>query len=142
MSYLAGAAETDGSYGLVHVWAPAGSSPPLHVHHSADEAFYVLDGELRIVCGGEEYRAPTGACALLPRGLPHTFIVEGERDARLLTLISPGGSESFFAEAGSPASGEGLPPAGPPDLATLMRVGAQHDIEILGPPLRPDAPTG
>jgi hypothetical protein len=25
---------------------PQGSSPPLHVHFSEDEAFYVLDGEL------------------------------------------------------------------------------------------------
>ena len=43
----------------------------------------------------------------------------------------------FFAEAGAPAGGAGLPPATAPDIATLTRIGARHEIETLGPPLRP-----
>jgi mannose-6-phosphate isomerase-like protein (cupin superfamily) len=137
MTIVARAADTNGAYALVSAWAPAGSGPPLHVHHGADEAFYILEGELTIVCGDDEFRAGAGSFALLPRDVPHTFVVEGGRDVRLLNLLSPGGSEAFFAEAGSPADDTGLPPAAPPDIAALARVAASHEIEILGPPLRP-----
>jgi mannose-6-phosphate isomerase-like protein (cupin superfamily) len=132
---LAGAGDTGGAYGLLHSWVPEGASPPLHVHHDDDEAFYVLEGRMRIVCGDAEYIAPAGSFALLPRGVPHTFVAEGAGDVRVLTLISPGGGERYFVEAGAPAGGPGLPPAGPPDIARLNAAGPAHNIEILGPPL-------
>src|ERR1700685_3323607 len=72
---------TAGAYGLVESWAPAGTGPPLHVHRREDEAFYVLSGTLRIHCGEEEFSAGPGAYALLPREVPHAFVVEGEEPA-------------------------------------------------------------
>jgi hypothetical protein len=36
----------------------------------------------------------------LPRDLAHTFVVEGDRPARLLTLLTPGGGERFFVDGG------------------------------------------
>ena len=55
--------------------------------------------------------------------------------AHFLTMISPGGGEGFFAAAGRPPEGEGLPPAGPIDIALLQRVSAEFGNEILGPPM-------
>ncbi len=46
--------------GVLERRAPHGDSPPLHVHHNEDEAFYVLDGELRIRAGDTEFRVGTG----------------------------------------------------------------------------------
>ena len=109
--------------------------PPLHVHHREDEAFFVLAGRLRFVCGEEAIVAGPGAFVFLPRDVPHTFVVEGEEPAHLLTLVSPGGGEGFFVEAGRPPEGPGLPPAGPPDIATLQRVAPRYGNEIVGPPL-------
>jgi mannose-6-phosphate isomerase-like protein (cupin superfamily) len=137
MTIKAGAADTEGAYALLEAWAPAGSAPPMHVHRDADEAFYVLAGELTILCGDEEYRAGPGSFALLPRGVPHSFVVEGGLDAHLLTLLSPGASEAFFRDAGIPAGGPGLPPPAMPDIPALARAGMAHGIEILGPPPRP-----
>jgi hypothetical protein len=57
----------------------------------------------------------------------------------MLTLLSPGGGERFFVEAGRPAEGDGLPPAGPPDIEKLARVGSEYGNEIVGPPLKPRA---
>ena len=133
---LASASDTDGAYGLLHSWVPEGASPPLHVHRADDEAFYVLEGQLRILCGDTEHVAPAGSFALLPRGVPHTFIADGAGDVRVLTLISPGGGERYFTDAGAPADGPDLPPAGPPDIARLRAAGPAHGIEILGPPIR------
>jgi quercetin dioxygenase-like cupin family protein len=130
---------TGGAYGLVESWVPAGASPPLHVHHREDEAFYVLEGELTIRCGEETFSAPAGSFAFLPCDVPHTFVVEGDRPAHLLTLISPGGGERFFVDAGRTPETEGLPPAGPPDVERLRSFLGTYDHEFVGPPLQPRA---
>jgi mannose-6-phosphate isomerase-like protein (cupin superfamily) len=138
------AQSTNGAYGLLESWVPAGASPPLHVHHREDETFWVLEGSLTIRCGDETYRATAGAYVFLPRGVPHTFRVDGEAPARMLTLLTPGGGEAFFVEGGRPAERATLPPHGPPDLARLERVAHQFGSEFVGPPLGPSggAPGG
>ena len=140
MTIKAGREHTAGAYGLVESWVRAGSSPPLHVHHREDEAFYVLEGRVLFHCDGREVLAGPGSYVFLPRGVPHTFLVEGDEDAHLLTLISPGGGERFFVEAGRPPEGPGLPPPGPPDVERLKQVSAEFGAEIVGPPLEPKAP--
>jgi hypothetical protein len=90
-----------------------------------------------IVCGSENYTAGPGAMAFLPRGVPHTFRVDGTVPARLTTLITPGGMEDFFAKVGRPAESPGLPPAAPPDIETLTHRSEEFGIEIVGPPLPP-----
>jgi mannose-6-phosphate isomerase-like protein (cupin superfamily) len=131
------AADTGGEFGLIESVAPVGASPPLHVHSRDDETFWILEGEVTIVCGSETYTAGPGAMAFLPRGVPHTFRVDGTAAARFTTLITPGGMEDFFAKVGRPAEGPGLPPAGPPDIETLTRWSEEFGIEIVGPPLPP-----
>jgi mannose-6-phosphate isomerase-like protein (cupin superfamily) len=131
------AADTDGGLGVVEGLGPAGSSPPLHVHHREHELFLLLEGSLTVRCGDETYRAEPGSVTFLPRGVPHTFVVEGEQPARLLSVCVPGGFEEYFAAAGRPAENEGLPPNEPPDVALLQRVGADFGVEIVGPPLAP-----
>lgn len=142
MTIRARAEDTGGAYALVEAQAPAGSGPPLHVHHDADEAFWILSGSMRVLCGDEELFLEAGDYALLPRGIPHTFVIEGTAPAHLLNLLSPGGSEAFFELGGQPATAPGLPPATPPDVAALARAGARHRIEILGPPIAPSGSEG
>lgn len=137
MTLKATAETTGGAYGLVESWIPAGSSPPLHVHHREDEAFWVIEGDVRFRCGDEDILAGPGSFVFLPRDVPHTFVVEGDRTAHLLTLMSPGGGERFFVDGGRTPEGPGLPPPGPPDVEALKRVSALYGSEILGPPLAP-----
>jgi mannose-6-phosphate isomerase-like protein (cupin superfamily) len=137
MTVKATAETTGGAYGLVESLIVPGFSPPLHVHHREDEAFYVLEGELTMRCGDRTFRAGAGAFVFLPRDVPHTFVVEGDKPARMLTLLSPGGGEGVFVDAGRPAEHGGLPPAAPPDIETLKRVSEQYGAEIVGPPMKP-----
>jgi hypothetical protein len=88
-------------------------------------------------CGDRIFRATTGAFVFLPRDVPHSFVVEGDRPARMLTLLSPGGGEGFFIDGGRPAEADGLPPAAPPDIEALKRVSKLYDSEIIGPPMAP-----
>ncbi|HEU0114118.1 MAG TPA: hypothetical protein VFQ80_05555 [Thermomicrobiales bacterium] len=53
MTVKAGDAQTGGAFTLIEQQAPAGFSPPPHVHLADDEAFYILDGALRVTCGDQ-----------------------------------------------------------------------------------------
>src|SRR5438552_17548449 len=77
------ASESTGSWALVEI-AAAGHAPPLHAHHSEDEASYVLEGEMSIICGDRRFNAAAGAFVLIPRGVPHTFTVEQPAKSPLL----------------------------------------------------------
>ena len=131
------AESTGGAYGLLESWVPPGASPPLHVHYREDEIFWVLEGELTIRCGERTFGAGPGCYIALPRGVPHTFVVEGDANVHMLTLLSPGGGERFFVEAGRPAEGPGLPPEAPLDLAALERIAHRFGMAFVGAPLRP-----
>jgi mannose-6-phosphate isomerase-like protein (cupin superfamily) len=141
MVVKATAAATGGAFGLVESWIAAGSSPPLHVHHREDESFWVLEGRVRFRCGDEEIVAGPGSFVFAPRDVPHTFVVEGDEDAHMLTLLTPGGGEQFFVDAGRTPEGPGLPPAGPPDVARLKQVAPLYGMDIVGPPLAPGGST-
>jgi mannose-6-phosphate isomerase-like protein (cupin superfamily) len=45
----------------------------LHVHHSDDECWYVLEGALGFRLGDEEIVATAGSAVFVPCGTPHSF---------------------------------------------------------------------
>src|SRR5438094_6487125 len=91
------ASESTGSWALMEM-AAAGHAPPLHAHHSEDEAFYVLEGEMAIICGDRRFNAAAGSFVLIPRGVPHTFKVE--QPAKWLVL-APSGDFMSLREQGA-----------------------------------------
>src|SRR6476659_8333592 len=111
MTVKATAETTGGAFDLVESLIAPGFSPPLHVHHREDESFWVLEGELSMRCGDRTCQASAGSFVFLPRDVPHTFVVEGDKPARMLTLLTPGGGEGVFIDGGREPDGEGLPPA-------------------------------
>lgn len=94
------AEDTGGAIGLVEGSFYQGFGPPLHIHWREDEAFYVLEGEIRVRQGDDEFAGP-GTWVWGPRGVPHAFKVESEK-ARALILVTPGGFERMFEEGGIP----------------------------------------
>ena len=124
--------------GLTLSWfryEPGQEGPDPHVHRRHTDAFYVLEGELELVCGGERSVARAGAFAFLPRGVAHTFRVSSPQPARMLVTSAPARFDAFVRELGEPAAREELPVLdGPPDVERLVAVAAKHGVEILGPP--------
>jgi quercetin dioxygenase-like cupin family protein len=114
---VAGAETTGGSFSICEVTEDPGSAAPLHVHHGEAEAFYVLDGELELTCGGESVTLRAGDFAYGPRGVAHSSVGVGARPARGLLLFSRPGFESFFVEASA-------------DLASLPRLGGKYELEL------------
>lgn len=122
---LADSTATGGRYGLVDmIEVAAGDMPPLHVHHSHDEGFLLLEGELSLFLPGREIALVPGDYVRAPRGVPHTYQV-GDAPARWLVLSDPPGFEAFVQEVAD---------LGDPTPEALAAIGAGHGIEMLGPP--------
>lgn len=133
------AARTAGAYMAVECLLAPGFGPPPHIHHRDDEAFYILEGELSGFSGDHTWRGGAGTFVFMPRGLPHTFRVEGATPARVLQLGNGSGFERFIAEAGEVAQASTLPaPAGPSEIGRMLATAPKYGIEILPP--RTDQP--
>jgi len=135
MTVKATAEGTNGAFGLTEVVIPPGFSPPMHVHHREEESFYVLEGELTVRCGDDTFPAKAGTFVTMPRDVPHGFIVASDTPVRMLNLMTPGGGEGFFVDAGRPALTDGMPPAGPLEIERLKQASVKYESEIVGPPL-------
>lgn len=86
---------TAGSDFVIAEWRDAGGpaepkrliAPP-HVHYNDDEAWYVLEGELRVQRGSEEVAVRAGAGVMVERGAPHTYWNPGPGPARYLLVMT------------------------------------------------------
>jgi len=61
---------------------------PLHVHHRDDEAWYVLEGTLRVLVGKDEVEARAGSAVFVPRGTAHTYWNPGPGPVRYLLIMT------------------------------------------------------
>lgn len=118
--------------------APHGDSPPLHVHHTEDELFHVIEGELRFQLDQQDLRLTATDTLLAPKGLPHNYRVESER-ARWLTVTAHGDFERLVRSFSRAAATSDLPdPSAPPtpeQAEALAAACLEHGIELVGPPL-------
>ena len=121
--------DSDGAMTIVDSWSPAGSGPPRHVHHDADETFVILTGTCRVWIAGQDRIAGPGETVFIPRGTEHTFKVTDKAPSRHLVILTPGGFEGFFAEM---AEGQFCIPE---DMAQIEAAAARHHLTFTGPPL-------
>lgn len=137
-SILAGSQDIGGRFGLMEMVVPKGREPSRHLHHTDDEGFYVLEGNVTFYVGEETYLASPGTFVFLPHGVPHSYTFETDV-ARMLAIVAPGGLEAHFRDArfSEPAKALTLPPpAGEPDMAVLEEMAkdlASYGTEVVGP---------
>jgi len=126
----ASAADTGGQYTLVEMTAPPGLEAPLHVHHTEDEGFYVLEGRVTVVVGDDTVELAAGKHAFGPRGIPHRFTV-GPDGARMVWVLTPGGFEDLVEAASMPAETPTVPPPSVAPPENVAEIVAQHGNEVL-----------
>ena len=124
---------------LVKFDLPPGFSTPLHIHHTEDEAFYILEGTIRGITDDQPWAAEAGSFVWLPNGTRHGFTVIGDKPVRLLAITVPSGFERFVVEAGDPALERRIPPPAPPDIERLAASAAKYGQDILGELVLPDS---
>jgi quercetin dioxygenase-like cupin family protein len=125
---------TRGAIGLTEAHFYAGFATPVHVHHREDEAWYVLEGELRIRLGSEELTASEGDFIFGPREIPHGFKAL-EYGARALLLTVPAGLEHMFLEGGLAVGDPAQPPPKVFDIERVRVLAQKYGLDIIGPPL-------
>lgn len=126
--------ETGGSLGLADVAFNAGMATPLHVHHREDEAFFILDGQIRFRRGDAEFTSGPGEFVFGPREVPHCFkVLDG--GARALILMTPAGLEQMFVEGGVPAHEGMVAPVMEYDMEKVTALAVKYGWDVLGPPM-------
>src|SRR5258708_32074060 len=85
---------SNGAFAIAE-WRDPGSPPgpprliaPPHLHRSDDEAWYVLEGTLRVRVGKETVEAGAGVAVFVPRGTPHTYWNPGTDPVRYLLIMT------------------------------------------------------
>jgi quercetin dioxygenase-like cupin family protein len=77
---------------------PGESGPPMHLHRSHDESFYVLEGTATLLTPEGEHDVDPGGYVFVPRGTAHTITNRSEDDAVRYVSIATGGLDRFIAE--------------------------------------------
>src|SRR3954453_7264824 len=95
MALKATGEETGGVFSLLEAHEPPGFGPPLHIHHDAAEAFYVLEGEYVMFLDEREETCPAGSFVFIPAGMRHGFRV-GDVPSRKLNLFFPAAMVGYF----------------------------------------------
>jgi len=127
----ASSAQTDGAVAIIELMGVPGGGP-LRIHHRETEAYYILEGTMKVVSGDQEWTASAGDFVWLPRELEHGYAVLAGENLRMLVIALPAGLDSFMREAGEPAQERTLPPSPDFDMDKLMAATTKYGIDILG----------
>ena len=130
VSIKVASAETGHQYTVISGQTPPLGGPPLHLHVSDSETFYVLDGTFIFELDGEIFNANVGDVVHIQPGVKHLYQNVGAEPGKLLLVVSPGGLDDFFIELDSLLNAHAEPPM--PEIAALH---AKFKMELLGPPM-------
>lgn len=148
--------EMGSSVSIFEVIVPPGFDVGAHVHEKGQEFFYVLDGELDLLCfepterttdtwhhwkssqGDRVIRAGEGSCMFVPPGTPHAFRNATDKPARMLfqSLPSPDHEDYFREIAEIWSRGTTVDPAAVADMRKRYDV-SQLTPLVYEPPTAP-----
>ena len=117
--------ETDGVFSLLEAEEPPDFGPPIHIHHDAAEAFYVLEGEYVMFLDDREVSCPAGSFIYIPAGMPHGFRV-GAAPSRKLNFYFPAAMIGYFDDLSAAIR------RGEVNESVLADVARRHSMEIVG----------
>ncbi|HKO19989.1 MAG TPA: cupin domain-containing protein [Acidobacteriaceae bacterium] len=119
-------ADTPTLFAIEHTKLVPGWGPPLHLHTSQEEWFYVIEGQVLIQAGDRCVTLKPGDSIMGPRNIPHAFVAVGASPARMLITYSPAGlMEQFFRDTVA---------TGPQEMAAIS---SRYGVKTVGPPLVP-----
>lgn len=122
-----GADQTDGQTSVLEVTIPPRTLIKPHVHSREDEYTVVLDGPIGVRTGDDVVEeVPAGSWLVKPRSVPHAMWNLGERPARVLEIVVPGGLERYFEQI-EPI----LRQKGPEWTARYRQAADDYGLEIL-----------
>ena len=123
--------DTDGELAIFEQTSLSqGRGTPLHIHHTQDEIFHVLEGAYYFQVGDEKYNLTIGESIFLPRKVPHAWTQVSEK-GKMTVVVQPAGKlENFFLTM-SALDHEPTP-------KEIEKIFADNEMQIVGPPLSID----
>lgn len=120
---LASSDTTDGRSTTFDELFPRGVVAPPHVHDHAEEAFFVLEGDLVFTLGDDdqEITAPPGTYVYIPPGTRHSFRC-GSEVGRVYNTLTPGGFDHGITAHGTPAPRVEMPAPGTSALTVWRQI--------------------
>jgi quercetin dioxygenase-like cupin family protein len=103
---------------------PAGTKSLFHLHRDSGEVAWVLAGEITFKIGDAVIVGGPGACAFMPRNLPHAWKNSGSETARVLFLYTPAAAGGLV---------EALSEGRPSNEDEHRKLFEHHRWEVLGP---------
>ncbi len=123
LAFKVGTKESAGNLFLIEHRNLIPGGPPLHLHLSQEEWFYVVVGEVAFQVGEQRIHLHAGESVLAPRRIPHTFSAMGATPGRMLIAFCPAGKmEQYFLDAPKPNPGVS-------DAEFFRR----YEMEVVGP---------
>jgi quercetin dioxygenase-like cupin family protein len=120
--------ETGDSIMVFEETVPPETKSMFHLHRDSDEVAYVLGGEVTFKIGDEVTVGGAGACAFIPRGVPHAWKSMGSETGRVLFLYTPAKAGRLIEE--QQRTGRKFASMNERELAEILD---RHGWELLGP---------
>lgn len=121
--FLCQAEWTNRTFSLMEVLLPKDQGPPPH-DHPWDEAYYVIDGQVRFMLGDETQIVERGDFIYAPGGTLHSFKGVSDDPARVLVFDAPATAEQFFRDVDREVKSY------PADLAKVPEIGLRHQLRF------------
>jgi len=132
-----GGDQTNGTYALVDMLIPPKGGPGPHSHSTFQEAFYIIDGEIKVITKEKVYTAAKGSYVNIPFNRPvHKFTNETDKIAHILCLTTPAGMEKMFQKIGKPVAADTLlpiPQMTPEELKQLQSIAERYGQKLYPP---------
>lgn len=104
MTVLVPGEDTGGTFAVLHVIKPSGSSTPPHSHDEETELSYVLSGSLGVETEGCRRVVGAGDLVVLPPERPHRLFNDSGDSVCEFLLCAPARFDQFVAAAGTPVA--------------------------------------
>jgi quercetin dioxygenase-like cupin family protein len=132
-----GSEQTNGVYTLIDMLIPPKGGPGPHSHAMFQEAFYIIDEEIKVITKEKTYIATKGSYVNISfNGPVHQFTNETDRIAHVLCFITPAGMEKMFVEIGKPVAADTLlpiPQLTPEDLKRFQSIAERYGQKLYQP---------
>jgi quercetin dioxygenase-like cupin family protein len=96
--FKADGAETANRYSISEWWLEAHTQGPGAHSHPEDDVFFVIEGTLSFLVGGEWIAATKGSFVLVPGGVTHDFENRSDARAGALNFSVPGDFEQHMPD--------------------------------------------
>ena len=117
-----GADLVDGAFSIHEGVLQPGETIPTHVHETADQLLYVVDGTITATIDGVAVEASAGDFVHKPKGQPHTFTNPTDHTATVLEITATDQFQRFTEAA-----------AAMTDPAQLPEIQRAHGMRFDGP---------